>query len=1107
MPDSSTATILFTDLVGSTELASELGDIAVDVLRRDHFTSLREAIAATGGQEVKTIGDAMMVAYVAAADGLAGAVAMQQAVARHNRRLGRRRLAMRIGVSAGDVAWERGDCFGTPVVEASRLCGAAVGDQILVCDVVRLLAGSRARHEFNAVGPLMLKGLADPVGASEVVWDTTVDAVVALPSALAIEGQLRFVGRERERERLAAAWKSATAGTRSVAFISGEPGVGKTRLAAEVARGAHHEGGIVLYGRCDEDLGVPYQPFVEALRPYVDRCASDALAEQVAPFGGDLARVVPQLRERLPNLPDALTADPETERARVFDAVTSFLSKMSATAPVMFVLDDLHWAAKPTLLLLRHLTAAEWSGPLLVVGTYRDTDLSRTHPLAEMLADLRRGVGGERLVLRGLDAGEVEQFVTAAAGYELDDEAIQLARTLHAETEGNPFFMGQVLRHLVETGAIVERDGRWMQGGVDELGIPEGVREVVGRRLARLGGATNEVLAAAAVIGRDFDTGVLRDAAGADVDAVLDSLDEAETAHLISSVDARRGRWTFVHALVRSTLYQEIPTARRLRLHRRVGEALETRDVETHLDALAHHYAEAAALGDTRKAVDYGRRAAEHALARLAYEEAAIDYERALASLDPDRAGDREERTELLVEVGRALSMAGERARAREYLGQGVALAREVRRADLLAEAALVSGGVRAWAEPGLVDEDLIRLLEEAADMLPPGERRLRAMVTARAAAELYFLADSTARRRALTDEAIAMARELDDDATLSYVLVAAHWGMFGPGTAVDRETLGREMLSLAQSSGDRHLEVVARGWLCADLFEIGDVEGASEQSARELALADELRVPDLRWAALVHEACAALFAGRLDEADELSSRALAVGQQAEIPSAMQMYGVVQMALRRVRGGLEELIPLVAAVVEEYPLIPAWRAGLAYIYRELDCVAEAREQLEVLAVDDFAPVPRDGNWMVAISLLSLVCHLVGDKKRAAILYRKLSKHEDFVVTAGMPSEALASAHHFLMLLAATLERWNDFERHTGEALTRHERMRTPPWLATTQIEVAEVLLTRNWTGDVGRAQRLLEASLMICKQLGMTALADRATAALERSKRLAGDTP
>ena len=158
--------------------------------------------------------------------------------------------------------------------------------------------------------------------------------------------------------------------------------------------------------------------------------------------------------------------------------------------------------------------------------------------------------------------------------------------------------------------------------------------------------------------------------------------------------------------------------------------------------------------------------------------------------------------------------------------------------------------------------------------MLPPGERRLRAMVTARAAAELYFLADSTERRRGLTDEAIDMARELDDDATLSYVLVAAHWGMFGPGTAVDRETLGREMLSLAQSSGDRHLEVVARGWLCADLFEIGDVEGASEQSARELALADELRVPDLRWAALVHEACAALFAGRLDEADELSSRA-----------------------------------------------------------------------------------------------------------------------------------------------------------------------------------------------------------------------------------------
>ncbi|MFN8037533.1 MAG: AAA family ATPase [Acidimicrobiia bacterium] len=1092
-----TVTVVFTDLVGSTALAQLLGDDAADEMRREHDRLVRVATAEHGGTEVKALGDGFMLVFGAAAEAVSAAIAIQRAVDRFSRRA-RVPIQVRVGASAGDVAWENDDCFGTPVIEASRLCGAADAGQILVSDVVRLLAGSRGGHRFSPLGALTLKGLNDPVNASGVAWDAAADAGLALPSALGVEGQVHFIGRAAERERLAVAWKNAETGTRRVALVSGEPGVGKTRLAGELARGAHGGGAIVLYGRCDEDLGVPYQPFVEAFRPYVAWCPADALAEHVAPFGGDLARLVPQLAERLPHLPDGLNADPETERYRLFDAVTSFLANLAATAPVVIVLDDLHWAAKATLLLLRHLTRAEWSGPLMLIGTYRDTDLSRTHPLAEMLADLRREAGVERLALHGLGVDEVEQFVTAAAGYALDDEAVQLARLLHDETEGNPFFMGQVLRHLVETGAIVERDGRWVRAGTTELGIPEGVREVIGRRLARLGPATNDVLAVAAVIGRDFDTDVLSVAAGTDVESVLDALEEGEVARLITSSDARRGRWGFVHALVRSTLYEEIPTTRRLRLHRRIGEALEEIDVETHLDELAYHFAEAAALGETRNAVEYGRRAAGRALERLAYEEAANDYERALETLDPDSAADRASRAELLVELGRASWMAGDRGRAREHLALAVALAREIGRPDLLAEAAIISGGMRAWASAGLVDERLIALLEEAVGALPPDELRLRAMVTARTAAELYFLPGSTDRRRALTDEAIAMARHLDDPPTLAYVLTAAHWGMFAPGTATEREPQAREMLALAEASGDRLLEVAARGWLFTDLFELGDVQHAIEEGAREMALADELRLPELRWGALVHQACLALFRGRLDEAEQLADQALAVGEQAEIDSALQMYGVTQIALRRLRGGIEDLVPLVQALVDEYPLVPAWRSGLAYIYRELGRKDEARQQLEVLLADSSAPLPRDGNWMVADAILSLVCHLIDDKQRAAVLYDELVPYEDFVVPVGLPADAFGSTHHFLMLLAATLERWDDFERHADQALTRHERMGTPPWLATTRIELANVLAARNHAGDVDRAHLLLDAARGTCEQLGMPALAARAQVALEQ---------
>ena len=1089
-----TVTVVFTDLVDSTSLRQRLGDDRADEIRREHDRVVRQVTAEHGGTEVKALGDGFMLTFGAAAEAVAAAVAMQQALDRFARRE-RIPLLVRVGLSSGDVVWEGGDCFGTPVVEASRLCGAAAGKQIVVSDIVRLLAGSRGEHQFQSIGPVELKGLSAPVQAAEVAWEPATEHSMPLPGPLATAGHDRFVGRRAEREQLTAAWKDAAAGTRRMALISGEPGVGKTRLAAEVAQDAHRDGALVLYGRCDEDLGVPYQPFVEAVRPYVAACPADDLAEQIAPHGGDLARLVPQIAERVPGLPEALHADPETERYRLFDAFNAFLAKVGSAQPVVLVLDDLHWAAKPTLLLLRHLSRAEWSSPLLVLGTYRETDLSRTHPLAEMLADLRRDGDAERLMLHGLDLEEIEEFVTAAAGHELDHDGGRLVRVLHDETEGNPFFIGQVLQHLVETGAIIEQGDRWVPGArPEEIGIPEGVREVVGRRLARLQPATNEVLAAAAVAGREFDRSVLTRLVDVDPEAVLDALEEGEEAHLIASVGGRGDRYGFVHALVRSTLYDEIPTTRRLRLHRRIAETLEAGDVERHLDELAYHFAESAALGGTAKAVDYARRAAERAIGRLAYEEAAVDYERAIATLDPASRQDREPRAELLVELGRTLWMFGEREAARRQLVEARSLALELGRSDLLAEAALTSGGVRAWTEAGLVDERLIEMLEEALQALPEHELRLRSMVAGRLAAELYFQAGSTDRRRALTDESIAMARQLGDGPTIAYVLGAAHWGLFTPGGAAEREVMAREMLALAEASGDRNNEASACSWLFIDLIEQGDVRGAKDQADRELALGDELRQPEIRWGALVHLSSIAAFNGDLDEAARLAEEAAALGDRVGILSAPQMYGVTEIALRRLRGGLEELVPLIESMIEQYPLVPAWRSGLAYMYRELGEKEGARQQLEWLARDGFAPLPRDGNWMVGAAILATVCHLLGDEERAAELYDEYREFADYVVMAGLPADILGSAHHFLMLLAATTQDWERFDHHAAEALARNEAMGGRTWLATTQIELAGVLATRGHDGDAERAAELIAAGLTACHELGMSELARRAEA-------------
>ncbi|MGH9004783.1 MAG: ATP-binding protein, partial [Acidimicrobiia bacterium] len=392
----------------------------------------------------------------------------------------------------------------------------------------------------------------------------------------------------------------------------------------------------VLAGACGEDLGVPYQPFVEALRHLIDHTEASELPGWLGRYPGELVRLVPEVAQRLPGLPEPMTSDPETERYRLFDAVASWLADASRRHPLLLVLDDLQWAAKPTLLLLRHIARSAEPMRVLMLGTYRDTETGRNHPLSGTLADLRRIGSFERLSLVGFDRAGVLAFMEQAAGHALEDEpALNLAAAIHEETEGNPFFVVEVLRHLAETGGIERRDGRWGTSlPVEDLGIPEGVRDVVGRRLSRLAAETNRVLALAAVTGLEFDLAVLGHAAGLDEDGLAAVVDEAVAARLLSEVPGVGARYRFSHALVRDTLYGELSAARRITLHRRVAEATESvyrGRIDDHLPALAHHFSRAAAPSDeTLKGIDYATRAGDHALAQLAHDEAVTYYRQAI---------------------------------------------------------------------------------------------------------------------------------------------------------------------------------------------------------------------------------------------------------------------------------------------------------------------------------------------------------------------------------------------------------------------------------------------------------------------------------------------
>jgi class 3 adenylate cyclase/tetratricopeptide (TPR) repeat protein len=1079
---STTASVLFTDLAASTELRRDLGDDRADQLRRRHDEAIRAAAATEQGEVVKGTGDGLMVVFPAAAHAVAGAIAIQRAVHRLSRDLGVA-LPVRIGVSAGDVAWDGDDCFGTAVVEAARLCAAADGAQILVSEVVRLLAGSRGGHEFVTAGALDLKGLG-PIVAHEVGWEPDRIEQPGLPLALSTaEATLPLVGRVEEHDALVMAWKKAIEGAPQVVLVGGEPGVGKTRLAGELARRAHEEGAIVLFGRCDEELGVPYQPFTEAIATYAAASHDDALDE----IGSDLARLVPSLAARL-QLAEPMRADPETERYRLFEAFLRFLVTTSERAPVLFVIDDLHWAARPTLLLLRHLVRHRGGERVLILATYRDTDLGRGHPLSEALADLRREADVGRVVLRGLAEDEVVELVSSAAGHELDAPTMRLARDVHAETEGNPFFVGQVLRHLVESGAVEDVDGRWKVSSRRWAGIPEGVREVIGKRLSQLSDDTNEVLSVAAVIGREFDGALLVQASGLDGERVLDALEEAEAARLVLTTRGHDDRRTFAHALVRSTLYEEIPTTRRLRMHRRVAGALAERSARgvPCLDQLAHHSCEAAALGDVESALRWSRAAAQESYARLAYEEAATWYERALDVLDPDDPAQCASRAELRVALARALRAGGALPASRSMALAGVDEARTAGRSDLLAEAAMVIAGDRGWSDAGRVDEELIRLLEETLQVLPPGDAPLRAMAMARLASELYFMPSEGDRRQDLTSQALAMIDRVDDLNATTFVLGCALWGSWVPGNAAERRLRALEIIELSERSENLADQLMGNMWITGCEAELGDGEGFRAAVERERALATDLRQPEWLWASAVHQGMVALCDGRFDDAEACMAESLRIGTPLESENVLQMYGIQHMSVARARGDLEGLLPLLEAMVEQFPLLPAWGCGLAYLYRDLGRLDEARQIFDRLAERDFLDLPPDANWTVGMGLLAAVCATLGDTERAEVLYGLLLPLADMTVTAGMPAECFGSVHGPLVLLAAAMDRWDVAEGHYLASQTADERMGARSSLVHSRFEWGRLLARR---GDP-RAEAVLSSCRAAAAELGMTRIVE-----------------
>jgi class 3 adenylate cyclase/tetratricopeptide (TPR) repeat protein len=1088
------AVVLFTDLVGSTELRGRLGEEATDELRRRHDQLLGQAVESNNGRLVKGLGDGIMATFAGAADGVAAAVAIQQAVDRLNRS-GKAAvpLEVRVGLSAGDVSVEDDDVHGTPVIEASRLCGAALGGEVLASEIVRWLGGAQAALSVTPVGSLELKGLAAPLPAVRVEWEPAPDSSIPMPMLLTDIGRI-FVGREAELERLTRLWKDAVAGERRVALLAGEPGVGKTRLAAEIATRVHEEGGVVLAGRCDEDLGVPYQPFVEALRHFADHTSPERRRERLGRYGGELARLVPELTQSVAGLAPPLQSDPETERYRLFDAVAACLASVTADEPVLIVLDDLQWAAKPTLLLLRHILRSAETLRLLVVVTYRDTDIGRAHPLTDLLADLRRAGGVERFSLGGLDRAGVGAFIEAAAGHELDDEeGVAFVRAVWEETEGNPFFVAEVIRHLSETGRIERRDDRWVATvPVEELGIPEGVRDVVGRRLSRLSDGANRALAVAAVVGLEFEAALVRAAGGVDEDSLLSALDEAVSARLVSEVAAAVPRYRFGHALVRATLYDELTAARRVVLHRKVAEAIETLRagaLDDYLPALAHHWSQASApAAETAKAIEYATRAGERALAQLAYDEAVSYFRSALELVAlSGESGDEATRLQLLISLGDAERRAGEPAH-REHLLDAVRLAQNRSDPESLARAALANCR-GTFSAAGAVDTERVACIEAALAAIGDRYDHFKARLLAHLAMELVWGSDLD-RRRALCDQAVAIARDLGDQAILAFVLTAKASAIWDLSNVAERLDLTAEAIATAKRTGDPQAIFWAtfRRWV--PLVEVGAFAKADRLQADMERLADELGQPFMRSLVAYLRATRFLAAGRLDEAEQASRAGLAFGEQGGQPDAPMFFAVQLSTIRSEQGRPDDdLGTQLAALADGFP-IPVLQLTLALHHCERGRTGDAAALFARVVARGLRDLPRDNAWSSTMALAVGVCAHLKDTDQAAVLHEVLAPYQDLIIAHSLMW--YGAVNHYLGILDVTLGRFDNAGDRFAAAATTHERLGTQGSLARTRLEWARMLLDRGAAGDTDRARELLRQALGTARDLGLANVERRA---------------
>lgn len=907
-----------------------------------------------------------------------------------------------------------------------------------------------------------------------------------LPSTAWTDGD-RFVGRASELARLRGALDAARNGSGSLFLVSGEAGIGKTRLAFEVSSEARTRDVRVVWGRCWEAGGAPaYWPWIEVLRQLLadtEVVPQEALGRHAA----QLARLVP---EAVPGTePATAPADPDSGRFLLFDAVAATLRIASKRRPVLIVIDDLHAADRASALLLAFLARATSDCGALLIGTYRDAEAHSTPALVDAFGELSRSAS--RIALSGLETSGVREVLEGWHGAQPADG---LVGRIHRITDGNPFFVREIVR-LLPPDASLDDAGSFR--------IPDGIRETVRRRLQPLPAPVRALLAIAAVAGREFDAVMVSRAARLEMIEFLDLLEPAIAHAVVDQVPGSSGRFSFRHALIQETIHDDLSVAVRIRLHGDVRDALEqlsVADPERYVAELAHHALAAAPAGDERF-VAHGVRAARSAMQRMAFEESVRLYERTIDALVHARPDERR-RCELLLALAEAKEWANDRSGSRTAVEQAAEIARTLDAPELLARAALAVGAIEALkATASSRCETAAPLLNEALAMGGRVDRATRARLRSRLA--LHFLTSGN-RPEALAESAAAIcdARSSDDPDCLAHVLISRHAVLLGPDHLDERCGIAMELLQLAALRRNPEYEIRAHALRVVNALEIGDILTVDEACAVHDRLTAASQDPFERWANVMWRCARALLVGRFDEAIARAGEGVELTKTVPGPHAFEINGPAAylgqlLLIEDTRYGSIPDPGQFETPRAKFNEVLAWHVARLQGLTRLGRSDEVRAEVDQLMSRGLPDADRTGTWLVAITTLAEAVALLGDGEYAERLYPKLLPYAQHNVTVSFVA-CRGSVSRFLGLLAATIGDREAAALHFENALAMNRRMGALPHVAATLHDYSVSLLVGAPAPEqVERAAGLCSEALSIARDLGMEGLTARCSQILD----------